>query len=459
MQNFRPYQIESSDFLIQHHRAVLGLPPGTGKTRILIRCIEELQPPRILLVGSKIALKTWKKEWLKWGLDKWYPTPSLTIGKNQAQREKIWNNSQVVGTTFNNLPNDLNPKKNPNTPAAKQHFSMVIADEAHKANNRKKTFHKGLKQVSRNSRYCFIATGSPGKRGPEGLWGLLSLARPKEFTSFWGFINQYCFVDKNPWGGIEILGAVNQDDMIKDLENVLYYRSKKALLPELPEKQRQKMPFELTPTTRRVYTQLKEDLLSYLEASGDVIVAPNTLTLSIRLRQLLCCPAILSKDLGVGEAITSCAEYIEENQSHVVIFTFFKQAIPYIEQALQAKGFTDIFTITGGMDIDEMQKREDAFKKSQGIMLCTIQVAESFSLETCDTAHFIGADWDPENNYQAEDRIHRMTSDHQSIHCLYWVCENTIDDRVFEVLDEKSRFTKALSRSSDTLREALKSDH
>ncbi|MEM3041555.1 MAG: hypothetical protein QXG97_05985 [Nitrososphaerota archaeon] len=71
-------------------------------------------------------------------------------------------------------------------------------------------------------------------------------------------------------------------------------------------------------------------------------------------------------------------------------------------------------------------------------MLCTIDFAQSFSLDTVETAYMLGFDWDPNDNLQAEGRLRRLNSP-TATPCLvrYIVLTGTVYDHVKDVVNGK----------------------
>ena len=75
-------------------------------------------------------------------------------------------------------------------------------------------------------------------------------------------------------------------------------------------------------------------------------------------------------------------------------------------------------------------------------MLCSGKVGgEGINLTNANHAIFFNRWWNPSNNSQAEDRIHRLG---QTKECFnhYPITINTIEDRISEILRNKKEITK-----------------
>jgi hypothetical protein len=88
------------------------------------------------------------------------------------------------------------------------------------------------------------------------------------------------------------------------------------------------------------------------------------------------------------------------------------------------------------------------------VVMLSIPFAESFDLVPAQAGYFIGPDYDPESNYQAEDRIHRRNLRHD-VDMFYFQHQNTTEKELFDILNEKVRNTKTMFHSPEALKEIL----
>lgn len=86
----------------------------------------------------------------------------------------------------------------------------------------------------------------------------------------------------------------------------------------------------------------------------------------------------------------------------------FKAPLPFIEDFFRGKG-VHVGRLMGGdgCDVDEIERRIAQWTKLGGVMIQTIQFAESYELPASRIMYMLGYLHDPEQNSQAEDRIHR----------------------------------------------------
>jgi SNF2 family DNA or RNA helicase len=135
-----------------------------------------------------------------------------------------------------------------------------------------------------------------------------------------------------------------------------------------------------------------------------------------------------------------------------MVFTPFAQALPLIEAVLAPLGA--IWTLRGGLASKVMGERVAAFQaapRADKALLCTIGVGSSFTATAASTAFFLGSAWSPAHNIQCEDRLHRW-GQRDTVLVKYLVGENTIDEHVLDILNDKSTYAALALRPDMLLR-------
>src|SRR5678816_4702322 len=83
-------------------------------------------------------------------------------------------------------------------------WDAVILDEAHKFQGRDSQQSKGAARL--RSDMLLMLTGSPIWNKPDSIWNLLHLLYPARFSSYWNFVNEYCYIERSRYG-YEITGV------------------------------------------------------------------------------------------------------------------------------------------------------------------------------------------------------------------------------------------------------------
>lgn len=239
------------------------------------------------------------------------------------------------------------------------------------------------------------------------MWAALHLCDRKFFSSYWNFVKAYCIVEDTPFGK-QIVGVRNIAAFRRVVAPYVIHRKKD--LKDYPPKTRQAIDVEMEPWQKKLHDQLKNQLMAEIEdqnGSTTLIVAMNTLSAAIKLRQLLTCPKILDPSLGWGIGLETILEDMQESElSHYVLSTKWRSALPYLAEFFSTNGIRAEM-LHGGLGPDEVDERINRWTKNGGLMMQTIDFAESYELAAAHVMYFLGADYDAERNSQAEDRINR----------------------------------------------------
>lgn len=396
--------------------------PRMGKTVVTTKVMAQDPRTRVVLIAcSKNAMNTWRDHIE--GMFPQYTDRSFDVrfvkGKNTstaaAARRAIWMFPRraeitVYICTFSALERDSSWLLSSATRKTGLIFDTVVGDEVHiRMRNRKNKTVSMMKSFSwpKDCHRIHLLSGTmAGKWGPADFFACLNILAPTRFTSYWKFVHEHMEVDNNGFG-MELIGIKDVKRWLTVLDQWSRRRFRKIDAPYIPAVQRALVQVDLTPRQRQLYDQLVAEDFAY--SGENVIVAQNTLEKGLRLRQLMACPAMLDPQLGVGGALESLIERLTdedatEEDRHTVIFTEFAKALPFFKGALEKAGFS-VHVLQGGIDPDDLRRIVDDYRRTKGIMLCTIKYAQAFSLEPAKESHSIGYSWDPNENKQAEDRL------------------------------------------------------
>lgn len=179
---------------------------------------------------------------------------------------------------------------------AKQKFSTIVVDEAHRIKNRKAQRSVAVKTLKAARKIAL--TGTPYDRNPADLWSILNWLDPKAFSSYWKFMDQYIHVEMIRLGFREVPKSYRLKDpkaFVEMLRPYMLRRTKKMVMPELPSLQTTYVPIELTPKQRAAYNVIKnvKDMeVDFIELDEPLFIQ-NALTKLTRLLQCASDPACL----------------------------------------------------------------------------------------------------------------------------------------------------------------------
>jgi SNF2 family DNA or RNA helicase len=341
-------------------------------------------------------------------------------------------------------------------------FDICIYDEAHYMKNYKSQRTKAALALQ-GGRH-FLLTGTPMLNHVNELWPLLHKIDPAAYPKYWPFVVRYCV-----FGGYknkQIVGVKNEKELTERLHGVMLRRMKSEVL-DLPEVQYIQRKVDLTPEQRKIYDEL-EDAVDYtMHGMDDPAKIDNALTKFLRHKQV--CGTthaftgvdISSKlDLAVEDAMEILEPRHVGDNRKLVIFTQFRDVQECFAQRLDKhKPEIHIWELHGDVPAQERSHvvKQWAEHKGPAAIVCMLQVAGvGLNMTAAEHAFFIDKLFVPGLNQQAVDRLHRIgASTTQSVQVHEYICRNTIENRVEQILRTKKKLFGSIVDESDFKRKLI----
>jgi SNF2 family DNA or RNA helicase len=346
----------------------------------------------------------------------------------------------------------------------------IMADEVHRVKNRKAQATRALKAL--DTKYKTGLLGTPADDKPQDFWSVLNWLWPKEFKSYWRFVNECCtFEDeqlmKAKYGrSFKKISGVNPEGASRMLGIIKPYyvrRKKDEVGIDLPPKTYTEVFVDLPPGQRKAYDQMRKDMIAWIGKHQDTpLVAGAVVAQLVRLQQF----ALASVDFSPEGRVTlvdpsvkldELEEIIDGNPDEpVVVFSQSRSMSHLAVRRLEARNIV-ARPYTGSVTQHDRDLYESEFQKGNIQVLCgTIHAGgEGITLHRSSTVVFFDRAWNPTKNRQAEDRVHRIGQIHP-VQVIDIIARDTVD------LGRKQRIAnkwEALSwilgdKISDSLREA-----
>lgn len=435
-----PFQQVSADKMVRDGSHFLFYQMGLGKTPTTTVAGYNSQQSTWLILCPKNSIRTWEDHITGWfrGLDATIvrTTPfSIWRWRKRHQdaqaRHALWRNHtpnavNIYIMTYAGYVRDA--AVFPHQP------DIIICDEAKRLRNQKSKIFTLLKPLARSAKHFWPLTGTPGW-APYHTWTMFHLSNPNYFRSYWKFVNTFHYMQTNEFGRKEILGMRNQEawnQLLRQRASVVTKDMVAAQIGNSFTVQRQLLHVELDDVQAPIYRELDKEMM--VATDGKLILAKTTLDKTIKLRQLLVCPKILNPNLpSYGAAVEDFIETRQEfGDGHCVVFTPFAEAIPFIRERIHQAGWTTE-ALQGGISPDEQHARISRFRANRSTIVCTVDYAESFSLEPASECYFIGYSYDADQNKQAEFRLQRLTTLYPT-NAYYYAYEDTYDEYQAEIV-------------------------
>lgn len=334
-------------------------------------------------------------------------------------------------------------------------FDVAIFDEAHYLKNPKAKRTQAC--LSMYSRRSFMLTGTPMLNHVNELWSLLNRIDPAAYPKYWSFLSRYAV-----FGGYKdkaIVGVKNEMELTERLQNVMLRRLKKDVL-DLPDIQYIERRVNLLSEQRELYNEvLNEMRLPRVDtATPDDI--ENALTKFLRLKQI--CGTTLpfsGADISgkLDLAIEDSLELLEDGKP-IVVFTQFRSVQEAYCKRLAAHDIP-IWQLHGDIKKPDRQPtiKEWSLSREAGALVCMLQVAGvGLNLIHARHALFLDKLFVPGLNKQAVDRLHRIGQDEtQPVQIFEYLCRNTIESRVNQILRVKSKLFGEIVETDPTWKAKL----
>lgn len=211
----------------------------------------------------------------------------------------------------------------------------------------------------------------------------------------------------------------------------------------LPPKLYTKRYHELCPEQARVYKELKENFLAFLD-SGEVITAPIVITQLLRLQQIIC--GYVTDDLDSSvlhrmaenprlKLLTDTVEDITAGK--VIIWARFREDINQIMEALGDKAVRYDGQTSQEDRLIARQRFQDAHDVDCKYFVANpAAAATGLTLTQARTVIYYSNSFDLEHRLQSEDRAHRIGQEHPVLY-IDLAARGTVDTKIIWSLRNK----------------------
>lgn len=345
----------------------------------------------------------------------------------------------------------------------------VIGDEVHRIKNRKALLTVAFKRI--HTTYKTGLSGTPADNAPQDLWSVINWLYPRTWSSHWDFTRYFVKVKYHQQGYClaegcgkshksnfkEIVGVANVEELHGAIAPYYIRRLKEDVVKDLPDKYYSTIDVELAPRQRRIYEQMKQDMLAWIgKHEEEPVAAPVVIAQLTRLKQFalayaeLVTKIVRKRDCEACEydGLEKCKghevqvvrlsepsskldvvmELLKDNpEQQMVIFSESKQMINLFATRLRKANINHV-TLTGDTAQGDRGRLIDKFQSGQArVFAGTIHAGgEGITLTAASTVVFLDRVWNPSKNKQAEDRLHRI-GQMEAVHVIDVIALDTVD--------------------------------
>lgn len=342
---------------------------------------------------------------------------------------------------------------------------MMVLDESPRIKNpnakrTKAVFKLGDRAVSRR-----ILTGTPITNGPfdayaqirfldAGFWPSRHFGTYSAFKNHYGIYNVQYLSEGRRFNAL--VGYKNVDSLYDILSPISDRKTKETVL-DLPPKIYTKRYIEPTKEQARLYTQLRDEALTFL-SSGEMVTAQIVLVELLRLQQII--SGFVTTEMeqeirdieGGNPRIDGVVEVLEEcAPQQTIIWARFKHDIDLISKRLTEEEITHV-TYDGRTSDKDRAEAIDKFRSGEARVFLANPAAagEGLTLIEATVVLNYSHSFKLAERLQSEDRAHRIGQEKPVLY-VDFICPGTIDEKIVGALRRKLNIASVIN--GDTYRE------
>ena len=455
----RPYQREGFEWLafLWRHRlgGVLADDMGLGKTVQALTLIQharasEAESGPVLIVAPTSVVGNWVLEAGRFAPELTVVALSDTLRKRGTDITAVIAGADVVVTSYTLFRLDADAHEQVG-------WSGVFFDEAQFLKNRQSKVYQCARRVPAPVKLAI--TGTPMENDLMELWALLSITAPGLFPNPQRFRETFARpIEKE--GDAELLGRLR-----RRVRPLMLRRTKEQVSPELPPKQQQVLPVDLSPSHRRLYQRtLQRERQKILKLLDDVDGNRFTILASItRMRQLALHPGLGGGAGGPETGGSAKIDLLVEQLVDVIggghralVFSQFTGFLAHVRAALEAAGIA--YAYLDGTTRDRAAAIAGFKDGGAPVFLISLKAGGfGLNLTEADYCFLLDPWWNPATEAQAVDRTHRIGQD-RTVMVYRLIARDTIEEKVRALAERKAGLVAGVMDDGAAFAGALDAD-
>ena len=479
-----PFQQEAMERMVDRGQMMLAMVMGAGKTPTTLAAIERLFDDGEIDRVAVVVPSSLKFQWLR-EIKKFTNSKAIVIDGSKTARTPLWRSALRCRYVI------VNPEML--VKDEKEFLSLscdaMVIDEATIIKSPKAKRSKLLKRLGSKCHYRFALTGQPIENKPEELFSIMEFVDKTVLGRF--DIFDRTFIVRDHYG--KPMRYRNLKQLQDSLTESMVRKTRADIADQLPKVIHQVIPVSFDSAGSIAYQTIAKDLIKEInnaiathgrgfdlwshynggdgggEAQGQIM---SRLTI---LRMLCDNPALVRDsarkfresrgtdgsqyadkiikagwlpDNAKSPKLASVLEYVSDilsgdPDSKVVLFSFFKQNLRLIQEAMRP--LTNSVLFMGGMTAEERDSAKQQFATDPHTRLFLSSDAGGYGVDLPNANYLISYDlpWSAGKLDQREARIIRLSSLHPHVTVASFVMKGSIEERQYEMLQQKRGINEA----------------
>lgn len=435
------HQREGIEFLTDRGSGLLAFEQGLGKTLVAIeafrRLLESGRAERLLVVCPNSLKRNWVAEFAKFAP---YVSVEVVEGTPKTRRAAFsGSRARVVVTSYETARAETTAL----IALCQRQKTVLVLDESHAAKNWKSQTSGAMRAVAPFSAFRWLLSGTPVTNTAADLYTQVQILEP----------------GKSPLGSAEAFAAMIEADPAATFaqatfERLILRRTKEQCL-DLPEKSYLDVRVELPDWQRRIYDQMRDEMISEVQSmNGEQYRAYASTALSklTRLIQIASNPSLIFPELdrqpAKFEALDGLiADILSVPERKVILWSGY---IKTIEDLLGR--FPGSVAIYGATPIEERQEIARRFQEDPDTRLLIANPAAAgtgFTLTAASYTIYESLSWRYDHYAQSQDRNHRIGQT-KPVTYVRLLAADTIEEAIVVALGRKSSLARGLLGDDDS---------
>ena len=492
MVELRPYQVEAVERIVDRGNLLLTMVMGSGKTAASVAAIRVLRRQGVVrhgaVFGPLSCLLQWEQE-----IKRWDPRARVqVIMGDKKERTRAFRRARKFNyniCSYGAFIHDWDLVKEflPTDYLCLDEISAIKGFTAKRS--------KRAKLLGKQAKVRLGLSGAPVENRPEELYSILEFVDPSVLGSFDKF--DRTFIVRDGWGRPKRYRNLHL--IQQRLGPAMYRKSREDIKEWLPDKIEIEMPVVLDRTAMRLHELIRRDLSDAIDkalaggvSGGTFDIAAHygrydsdshtlmgqVMSRMLAMRMLSSHPRLLRisgddfdnplsqkggqyaselkaagllDNLPLANAkldalIETTVNILDEDPRHkVVVFSYFKPMLSMI--GAQLKGLNIPYTLLTGdvTSAQERYRRIDRFNTDPKCRVFLSSDAGAYGVDLNQGSHLINYDltWSSGVLAQRVSRIDRTSSAFDQIRIIYMYGHDTIEARMFRMLQQKMKVARA----------------